>query len=300
MKLRWYDRILVALSGLVLAALCVMIVLCGCGAVHLPEPFALDVWTGGDWQWLPAIFLGGLLVFLWGMRLLIRPFCFGKDKQSNYFVVKTSEQDTMSISVAALDQLIRKCLAARPEVLTSKVTISGQEKAMRVHVRVTLRGGVCIPEVVTKLQEQIKQYVTGCSGVPVETVRVTVEASKDAGGDEGEVKLLNAVEKLPPVDAGRDEEIPAQAPEKTVQPEAPAVPEAPAAQEAAAEPEKAEPEAPAEETVPAESEAPAETAEAPAGTEQMEAEAPVFDFGPEEKLPVDLSPDAFPFPDEKK
>ena len=67
MKLRWYDRILVALSGLVLAALGVMIVLCGCGAVHLPEPFALDVWTGGDWQWLPAIFLGGLLVFLWGI-----------------------------------------------------------------------------------------------------------------------------------------------------------------------------------------------------------------------------------------
>ena len=39
---------------------------------------------------------------------------------------------------------------------------------------------------------------------------------------------------------------------------------------------------------------------APFWTEQMEAEAPVFDFGPEEKLPVDLSPDAFPFPDEKK
>ena len=59
MKLRWYDRILVALSGLVLAAAGVAVVLWGCGAIRLPEPFALDLWTGGDWQWLPVIFLGG-------------------------------------------------------------------------------------------------------------------------------------------------------------------------------------------------------------------------------------------------
>lgn len=290
MKLRWYDRILVALSGLLLAAAGVMIVLCGCGVVHLPEPFALDVWTGGDWQWLPAIFLGGLLVFLWGLRLLIRPFCFAKDKQGKYFVVSTGEQDTLSISVAALDQLIRKCIAARPEVLSSKISIGGQEKAMRVHVRVTLCGGVCIPEVVTKLQEQIKQYVTGCSGVPVESVRVTVEAAKDAR-DAGEKKFLNAASDAPSIDMAKDEadEIPAQASVEPEKPEAPIEPET--AVEAETVEEAAAPEEPAqeqEETI---------VMPEPALEPEWQAEAP--DFGPAEKLPVELSPDAFPFPGEK-
>ena len=287
MKLRWYDRILVALSGLVLAAAGVAIVLWGCGAIRLPEPFALDLWTGGDWQWLPAIFLGGVLVFLWGVRLLVRPFCFKQDKQSRYFTVKTGESDSLSISVAALDQLVRKCVEACPEVTTSKIVITGQEKAMRVNVRVTLRGGVCIPEVVTRLQEQIKQYVTGCSGVPVETVRVIVEAAKDEGESGESVRLLKPVEKLPPVDMGETE----KAVQATVEPET--------------TPEKTSEEVPvfvSEEKADAEPANAAEPQEAPQTPEEPEKpqESLDFDFGPEEKLPVELSADAFPFPTEKK
>ena len=283
MKLRWYDRILVALSGLVLAAAGVAVVLWGCGVIRLPEPFALDLWTGGDWQWLPAIFLGGALVFLWGMRLLVRPFCFRQDKQSRYFTVKTGENDSLSISVAALDQLVRKCVNACPEVTTSKIVITGQEKAMRVNVRVTLRGGVCIPEVVTRLQEQIKQYVTGCSGVPVETVRVVVEAAKEESESGESVRLLKPVEKLPPVDMGETE----KTAEAAVEPE-----KAPDEEAAPAPEEKAE----AEPAIAAE---PEEAPQAVAETEKQE-EPLEFDFGPEEKLPVELSADAFPFPDEKK
>lgn len=285
MKLRWYDRILVALSGLVLAAAGVAVVLWGCGAIRLPEPFALDLWTGGDWQWLPVIFLGGALVFAWGLRLLVRPFCFRQDKQSRYFTVKTGETDTLSISVAALDQLVRKCVNACPEVTTSKIVITGQEKAMRVNVRVTLRGGVCIPEVVARLQDQIKQYVTGCSGVPVETVRVIVEAAKDDGEGAESVKLLKPVEQLPSVDRGETE--------KAAEAEAAAEEAKTPEPETAAEAE--EKEEPVQAPVEKEAEEPLPSAEPEKPEEPLN-----FDFGPEEKLPVELSADAFPFSGEKK
>ena len=125
--------------------------------------------------------------------------------------------------------------------------------------------------------------MTGCSGVPVETVRVVVEAAKEESESGESVRLLKPVEKLPPVDMGETE--------KTA--------------EAAVEPEKAPDEeaAPApEEKAEAEPAIAAEPEEAPqAVAEPEKPEEPLeFDFGPEEKLPVELSADAFPFPDEKK
>lgn len=311
MRLRWYDRILVSLSGLVLTTLGALVILGGCGVLHLPEPFALDVWTGGDWQWLPAIFLGGLLIALWGLRLLIRPMCPKKDMHGRYFTVKTGGDDTLSISVSALDQLVRKCLDARPEVLTSRISIGGQERAMRVTIRVTLRGGVCIPETVGKLQEQIKQYVSSCSGVAVEFVRVVVEATKAPAGSEEEVKLLEPASVAPAEEAPAKEPEPMKEPEPKKRhvlkprPEKAPVEAAPAWYEAAPveAPAAQTPLEPAPET-PAEPEPepePEPAAQAPAEPEPVPApaEPPMFDFGPAEPLPVELSPDAFPFPGEK-
>ena len=116
MRLRWYDRILVALSGVVLAVLGAGVILCGCGVIRLPQGIALDLWTGQDWKWLPVIFLGGLLLFVWGVHLIVRPLCPKRDLHGRYFTVKTNGEDTLSISVSALDQLVRKCLDAHPEV----------------------------------------------------------------------------------------------------------------------------------------------------------------------------------------
>lgn len=290
MKLRWYDRILVALSGLVLTAFGAAIILVGCGVIDLPGIYDLDVWTGGDWKWLPIIFMGGLIVLAWGLHLFVRALFPRRDLRGRYFSVKTRSDDTLHISVSALDQLIRKCLDARPEVLTSRIEIAGQERAMRVTIRVTLRSGVCIPEIVSQMQEQIKQYVTTCSGVAVDYVRVIVEATKESRGraDDGEVKLLQPVaDEMPPIDTKAFEEEKQEA----------AVPvEEPLAEEK--QPTAAEvPAVEANVDEPAAEEAPVATIEETiAKREEAELKDYMVDFGPAEPLPVNLSAEAFPFP----
>ena len=109
-----------------------------------------------------------------------------------------------------------------------------------------------------------------------------VEAAKDDGEGAESVKLLKPVEQLPSVDRSETE--------KTAEAEAAAEevktpkPETAAEAEEKEEPVQAPVEKEAEEPMPS-----------------VEPEEPLnFDFGPEEKLPVELSADAFPFPGEKK
>ena len=46
-----------------------------------------------------------------------------------------------------------------------------------IRIRGTVAGGISIPLTVETLQQQIKQYVTACSGVEVKDIRVEIESS---------------------------------------------------------------------------------------------------------------------------
>ncbi len=284
MKLRWYDRILVSVSGLILVALGVLVMLAAGGVLSLPEPFALNAWLGDGWQWMPLIFLAGLLLIAWGGRLFLRPLIRRGEAGGKYYTVSGGETGVV-ISVQAIDHLVRKCLETWPEILSAQVKIGGQEEAMHLTLRVTLRSNVRIPELLRDVRAEIKDYIEECSGVTVQSVRVIVEATKDAReAQKQELKLLpqKREESSPapaPADFHNTEELPAvsEAPAAESAPEG--VPDGP---EAAPEPDY-RPVLSAQESMPADAleAAPAE---------------PEIDFGPIEPLPVTLSPGAFPFP----
>ncbi len=197
MKMRWYDSILVSLSGLVLTALGVFVMLAGSGVIKLPEPLTLDAWLGSGWQWMPLVFLAGLVFIAWGLWLLLRPFMRRGESRGRYYTVHDGGVDSVQISIQALDHLVHKCLDRRGEILSSNVRISGQEDAMRILLRITVRSGVTIPTLVAQVRKEIKCYVEQCAGVVVESVQIVVEATKDAKGTAFEPELLP-----PPMEAG--------------------------------------------------------------------------------------------------
>ncbi len=183
MKMRWYDRILVSLSGLVLIVLGVIVMLAGGGVIELPGPLALDRWLGTGWRWMPLVFLAGLLLIAWGLWLLLRPMMRRDEKSGRYYTVHDGGEDSVHISVQALDHLVHKCLDRRDEILSATVKITGQEDAMRILLRMTVRSGIVIPSLVAQVRSEIKRYVEQCAGVTVESVRIVVEATKEAKGE---------------------------------------------------------------------------------------------------------------------
>lgn len=192
MRLRWYDRILMALAGLILIGLGALVILSAAGVITLPEQIAFDTWLGDGWQWMPLVFLAGALLVIWGFWMLIRPFRRGSEP-GKYYTLKDEKDGDVRISVHAIDHLVHKCIDRYQSIASSKVRIGGREDAMDVTLRLTVRSDVRIPELVSHLQEDIKSSLMHSAGVTVDNVRIFVDATKDdKDSHENDVKYIES------------------------------------------------------------------------------------------------------------
>lgn len=168
MKLRIRDRILSAVMGLLIAAAGVGLLL---ETFDLFKMQTLLEAFSDKIQRAIVIGLGVLLVIigLCGVALLFRK---RKDKG---VVVQHTEYGDMSISMKAMENMVKKCVDAHPELHVNQTKIYHSRGGICVDIKITLLNGVNIPLTVNALQKQIKQYITSCSGVDVEEVRVMVE-----------------------------------------------------------------------------------------------------------------------------
>ncbi|MDR0928840.1 MAG: alkaline shock response membrane anchor protein AmaP [Oscillospiraceae bacterium] len=188
MTLKWYDRALIALSGLVLAALGVLLALLGSGLLSA-EAFGLDIWLGTGWQWMPILCAAGALLMAWGLRLIWRQLIPARGG-AYYSLGGAGEAGGVQIAVQALDHLVRKSLGTHPEILTSHIRIGGREDAMQITLRLTLRTGVRIPALVAQVRQEIKAYVEDCAGVTVQQIEIIVESTKDPRGGEQDAEEM--------------------------------------------------------------------------------------------------------------
>ncbi|MBQ7866491.1 MAG: alkaline shock response membrane anchor protein AmaP, partial [Clostridia bacterium] len=173
MKLRVIDRLIAALAGIILVCLAVV-------------PLADTLFDVGILDRLAKIaafksashilFMvgGGVVVLLAGILCLRVALRRSKRKG---FVVQTTDVGELSISIRAIEDLVNKCVAKHDELHVSSTTLDNSRGGLTIGLRVGLATGVNIPLAVNALQKQIKQYVTACSGVDVQEVKVQVEAT---------------------------------------------------------------------------------------------------------------------------
>ncbi|MBR3332972.1 MAG: alkaline shock response membrane anchor protein AmaP [Clostridia bacterium] len=172
MKIRILDRILVAAAGLLMLA--------GCAALAAQLFFGKDVvgWvtkvlTGEQYRiWL--IIALALLVLLACYCILI---LFRHRGHRDKFVMQKTENGELSISLKAMESMVQKCLDPHKELTVQGVRLENLKGGLLIRIRGTVAGGVSIPLTVDALQQQIKQYVTACSGVEVKDIRVQIESS---------------------------------------------------------------------------------------------------------------------------
>ena len=172
MKIRILDRILVALAGLLMLA--------GCAALAAQLFFQKDVvgrvtgiLTNEKYRiWLILALVAVLLLACYCILILFRHRS-RKDK----FVRQKTENGELSISLKAMESMVQKCLEPHKELSVQSVRLENQKDGLLIRIRGTVAGGVSIPLTVDALQQQIKQYVTACSGVEVKDIRVQIESS---------------------------------------------------------------------------------------------------------------------------
>ena len=172
MKIRILDRILVALAGLLMIA--------GVAALAAQLFFGKDV-AGRVASWLNNdslrvyIIIAGILICAIGIYCVL--LLFRHRGRNGKFIMQRTESGELAISLKALESMVQKCLDQHKEVNAQALSLDNQKGSLLIRIRGTVAGGISIPLTVDTLQQQIKQYVTACSGVEVKDIRVEIESS---------------------------------------------------------------------------------------------------------------------------
>lgn len=173
MRFKVIDRIVSALSGLVILVIGIGLFVFGIGIF----PFRLDL-SFLDMPfvlWQRAIMVAvALLLTFFGLRGLSLLFRSSKEKG---FILQHTEYGDLSISMTAMENMVKKCVDTHSELRVAHTRILHAREGVIVNLRIALANGVNIPITVSALQKQIKQYITSCSGVDVKEVRVMVETN---------------------------------------------------------------------------------------------------------------------------
>lgn len=178
MKIRILDRILVALAGLLMIA--------AAAALAAQLFFSKDV-IGfvtrllDDQNTRVFIIIGAALICILGVYCLL--LLFRHQGKSGKFITQKTDTGELAISLKALESMVQKCIEPHSEINTQSIHLENQKGSLLIRIRGTVAGGISIPLTVDTLQQQIKQYVTACSGVEVKEIKVLIESSGEDAKD---------------------------------------------------------------------------------------------------------------------
>ena len=205
MRIRVIDRLLNLLAGLILLALTAAL------AAEAFLGWQISARVGavlGKHDTVSLVIVAAVALALFSLGAYCVGTLFRRDKSRRGFVVQKTEGGELSISVKAIESLVRKCLDKHDEIHLTGMRLDTTRDGLVIRLRIGLAGGVNIPLAVGAVQKQIKQYVTACSGVDVKEVKVQVETSAEQAGNS-----IYTVPDMPENSAAlpREEEIPREA-----------------------------------------------------------------------------------------
>ena len=185
MRQGWLDRVLIVLSGLLLAVMGVFLFLLG---IRFPKAifdvgirftqglFGLrtaQTLRAGPWYVTSGLVLAGLIFFMWGVRQIIHLFL--RPRKTLFFEATELEGGNLQIARQALERLVDHCVSRHEEFSEAKIAIIGAQDQVSVRLRVTLREGVYMPRIAQTVQSEIHEYLAECAGVKVMGVQMIVE-----------------------------------------------------------------------------------------------------------------------------
>ncbi len=171
MKLPLVHRILLALTALLLLGgmVCLFLEMSYTTSIL---PAVHDILTRQSVLSTVAAVIGALILLVLLVNLILVILYRGNARG---YVSVRSGGGQLRISVEALENLVKKSLSAHSEINVSSIALFMEKDGLNVQLHGTMPIGMDIPEAVSVLQEEIKQYLAVCSGVTVKNVNVLVD-----------------------------------------------------------------------------------------------------------------------------
>lgn len=174
MRIRVADRIICGLVGLLLLAFCASVV--AQAAFKVPVFSIVDRYlsSGGI---MPTVILiiSAVILFVLGVYCFL--LLFRHRGRKGMFAVQKMEGGELSISVHVLNTLVMKCVESHPEIKVNSLYIENTKDGLIIVIRGTASAGVSIPLTVDVIQQQIRQYLTSCTGIPIKEIITEIQST---------------------------------------------------------------------------------------------------------------------------
>lgn len=165
MKMNLWERLLLLAGAIIATITGVLMVFFGFRAFG----------TIPLWMQTPCVMLGFLTAVFGGTLIyFLRKICFDKHD----FVVQHTDNGELRIAVAAIENLVQKCIDLHEEIHVVSTKIRNSRDGVTVELCVSLASNIAIPLAVASLQKQIRQYLAASSGIEVREVCVSVETTE--------------------------------------------------------------------------------------------------------------------------
>ncbi len=181
MKPRIIDRLLLILLMLVLLALGLGLLAVSLGFVPLDILQSIVAFPYRDTQsgWITAG--AGLIIVLWAVRMIIGFNRRAKKSGPATAVIAQTEFGTSSITLAAIDEMVRRHCATNQSILNQDSVISVKDNKLVINLKLNLAEDTNIPEVTAALRESLTVYVETLTGIKVGDISMMVSTLPEQG-----------------------------------------------------------------------------------------------------------------------
>jgi len=162
------DRILLILFGFILIAFSLVTFFMAMGW-NQPILYMDQVFTNLNNRWI--IGFSALVIFGAGVAILIGNVAARPSSRTR---IVTTEQGEVSVSLAALETLVKKAAFQVPGVRDVKPHLKIIPQGLAILIRASLVPGTVIPEAAQEIQTGVKSFLEQMAGLAVVEVKVLV------------------------------------------------------------------------------------------------------------------------------
>ncbi|MFZ5626449.1 MAG: alkaline shock response membrane anchor protein AmaP [Bacillota bacterium] len=166
--MRALDRFLLAVYSFIVGLGMVILALYSLGW-NLPA-FLLEESMGSS-NFRYAMFVLAVILFLLSVRFLISVF---ERRVIPHILIKDNPLGQVHISVEAITGLVSRTAFQLPGVRDCRAQLAMTPAGLQILIRLTVSGELNLPELLTSLQEEIKQRLAQVVGLEVNQIRILV------------------------------------------------------------------------------------------------------------------------------
>lgn len=191
MKMKLFDKFLLAIVLLLLLAVSVFIGLVTAGAVSYAGIIGylsgLGIFSSdfsapaiGGLSDVNRLIFGGVALLLFVVVIRLFFASYRGDKSQGYTRLSTTENGVIAISVPTIRQIASAFIATKPDVAACQPSVLPAKDGIAVNLRICVKEGSVLPDVTQAVQKELKAHLESITGLVVKDVHVYVDNNRSS------------------------------------------------------------------------------------------------------------------------